>query len=147
MQSTLVSRAGESRMWFVVLDAGEEAKQALVDLARNENITAASFVALGAFEKATVAYFDWAARQYRPIPIGSQVEVISLTGDIVPDANGAPSLHAHTVLGLADGHTRGGHLVEGIVRPTLEMTVTETPGHLVRRRRPEMNLSLIQRER
>jgi predicted DNA-binding protein with PD1-like motif len=119
----------------------------LVDLARNENITAASFVALGAFEKATVAYFDWAARQYRPIPIDSQVEVISLTGDIVPDENGTPSLHAHTVLGLADGHTRGGHLVEGIVRPTLEMTVTETPGHLVRRRRPEMNLSLIQRDR
>jgi predicted DNA-binding protein with PD1-like motif len=39
---------------------------------------------------------------------------------------------------------RGGHMLEGIVRPTLEITVTETPGHLVRRRRPEMNLSLVE---
>jgi predicted DNA-binding protein with PD1-like motif len=144
VQSTLVSRAGENRMWFVVLDGGEEAKQALLELTAREGIAAASFLALGAFEKATLAYFDWDGRQYRSIPVDGQVEVITLAGDIVPDEKGKPSLHAHAVLGLPDGHTRGGHLLEGIVRPTLEITVTETPGHLVRRRRPEMNLSLVE---
>jgi predicted DNA-binding protein with PD1-like motif len=36
-------------------------------------------------------------------------------------------LHVHAVLGLPDGTTRGGHLLEGQVFPTLEDVVTETP--------------------
>lgn len=143
MHARLVSKPNETRIWFAVLDPGEEVKQALTGMARTEGFEAASFVALGAFERARIAWFDWQAKQYRPIPIDTQVEVITLTGDIVPDDKGKLSLHAHVVLGLADGHTRGGHLVEGIVRPTLEVTVTETPAHLVRRRRPEWNLALI----
>ena len=34
---------------------------------------------------------------------------------------------AHVVLGLSDGTTRGGHLIEGRVFPTLEVVVTENP--------------------
>jgi predicted DNA-binding protein with PD1-like motif len=47
------------------------------------------------------------------------------------------------VLGLSDGSTRGGHLIEGYVRPTLEVTLTETPAHLVRKKKPELGLALI----
>src|SRR3569833_3107190 len=123
MDSKLVSRAGETRVWFVVLDMGEEAKTQILALIKQEKIAAASFVALGAFEKATIAYFDWEKKKYQPIPNDTQVEVITLVGDVVPDEKNKPSLHAHTVLGLADGTTRGGHLMEGYVRPTLEITV------------------------
>jgi predicted DNA-binding protein with PD1-like motif len=144
MQSKLVSRPGETRVWFAVLDAGEEVKKQLLALVDEEKITAASFVALGAFEKATIAYFDWARKKYQPIPIDTQVEVITLVGDVVPDEKNRPSLHAHTILGLADGTTRGGHLMEGHVRPTLEITLTETPAHLVRRRQPGLGLALIE---
>jgi predicted DNA-binding protein with PD1-like motif len=49
----------------------------------------------------------------------------------------------HTVLGLGDGSTRGGHLLEGVVRPTLEVSLVETPQHLRRRQRPELGLALI----
>ena len=57
--------------------------------------------------------------------------------------NGSPTLHVHTMLGLKDGTTRGGHLIEGIVRPTLEVIVTETEQHLRRRQRPEFGIALI----
>jgi predicted DNA-binding protein with PD1-like motif len=144
MQSKLVSRPGETRVWFAVLDAGEEVKKQILALVQQEKIAAASFVALGAFEKATIAYFDWEKKKYQPIPIDTQVEVITLVGDVVPDEKNKPSLHAHTVLGLADGTTRGGHLMEGHVRPTLEITVTETAAHLVRRRQPGLGLALIE---
>lgn len=143
MQSTLVSKADETRKWLAVLDPGEEVIEALKRLAKEHGISAASFVALGAFQRARLAYFDWRDKRYHPIPVDQQVEVVTLAGDMVPDEAGNPSVHAHAVLGLPDGHTRGGHLAEGHVRPTLEITVTETPAHLVRRRRPEMNLSLI----
>ena len=54
-----------------------------------------------------------------------------------------PACTPHTVLGLRDGSTRGGHLIEGYVRPTLEVTLTETPAHLVRKKKPELGLALI----
>ena len=144
MQSKLVSKPGETRVWIAVLATGEEAKQSLLSLAKKENIEAASFVALGAFEKATIGYFNWQTKKYQPIPVDEQVEVIALVGDIVPDETGKPSLHAHTVLGRADGSTRGGHLIEGRVRPTLEITITETPAHLTRRQHPELGVALIE---
>ena len=144
MHSKLVSKSGETRVWIVVLEMGEEAKASLLSLAKVENIEAASFVALGAFEKATLGYFDWPTKKYKPIPIDEQVEVVTLVGDIVPDETGKPSLHAHTVLGRSDGSTRGGHLIAGLVRPTLEITVTETPAHLTRRKHPELGVALIE---
>lgn len=144
MKSKLVGKPGETRVWIAVLDMGEEVKQALTALAGREGIANASFVALGAFEKATLAYFEWDRKRYKPIPIDGQVEVIALAGDIVPDDKGKPSLHAHAVLGLSDGTTRGGHLLEGYVRPTLEVTVTELPAHLKRHKHPELGLALIE---
>jgi hypothetical protein len=38
---------------------------------------------------------------------------------------------------------RGGHLIEGYVRPTLELIVDEVPGHLRRRSDPDTGLALI----
>jgi hypothetical protein len=134
---------GPRRLWVAVLDPGEEVKPSLVRFAERENVKAASFVALGAFRRAVIAYFDWEKKVYNPIPIEQQVEVVTLAGDIVRNEKDAPDLHAHCVLGLPDGTTRGGHLLEGIVRPTLEVTITETPAHLVRRKRPELGLALI----
>ena len=144
MHSKLVSKPGETRVWIAVLEMGEEAKEQLLALARKEGIENASFVALGAFEKATIAYFDWQKKKYQNIPVDEQVEVITFLGDIVPDDTGKASLHAHTVLGRSDGSTRGGHLIEGYVRPTLEVTVTELPAHLKRHKHPELGLALIE---
>lgn len=144
MQCKLVSKPDETRVWIAVLKEGEEARQALLEIAKKEKIDNASFVALGAFARTTVAYFDWQKKKYQAIPIDEQVEVITLVGDIVPDEKGKASLHAHAVLGRSDGSTRGGHLQEGHVRPTLEITITETPAHLTRRKHPELGLALIE---
>jgi len=144
MRSKLVSKPGETRVWIAVLETGEEAKTQLLALAKREGIENASFVALGAFETVTVAYFNWQEKKYKNIPVDWQVEVTTLVGDIVPDDKGKPSIHAHTVLGLPDGTTRGGHLQKGIVRPTLEITVTELPAHLTRHKHPELGVALIE---
>ena len=143
MHSKLVSKPGETRVWIAVLEQGEEARASLLEIANKEKIEDASFVALGAFAKATIAYFDWDRKKYQDIAVDEQVEVITLIGDIVPDEKGKASLHAHTVLGRYDGSTCGGHLQEGHVRPTLEITITETPAHLTRRKHPELGLALI----
>ena len=98
---------------------------------------------IGAFERATVGWFDLAKKTYKPIEIDSQCEALSLLGDIALGDDGKPSLHMHAVLGMSDGSTRGGHFLSGIVRPTLEVTIVETPAQLRRRKRPELGLALI----
>ena len=54
-----------------------------------------------------------------------------------------PSVHGHVVLGLSDGTTRGGHLLEAWVYPTLEAVVTETPAHLRKVLRPDIGIAPI----
>ena len=90
-----------------------------------------------------VGWFDLPAKTYREIPVDDQCEVLSLLGDIARDDADEPSLHLHAVLGLRDGTTRGGHFISGVVRPTLEVTITETPAELRRRKRQELGIALI----
>lgn len=52
-------------------------------------------------------------------------------------------MHAHVVLGKADATAHGGHLIEGHVRPTLELVLTELPTRLRRRYDPASGLALI----
>ena len=63
-------------------------------------------------------------------------------GDVAMGEDG-PILHMHSTLGLSDGTTRGGHLLEGRVNPTLEAIVTETPAQLRKVMHPEIGLALI----
>ena len=143
MKSKLLSEADGVRLFALVLDPGEEAFSAIQAFAANEGIKGASVSAIGAFEKAVVGWFDFNSRDYRRIPIDKQCEVLSLLGDIGQDGAERPSVHLHAVLGLSDGSTRGGHFLEGIVHPTLEVMVTETPQHLCRRTRPELGIALL----
>jgi predicted DNA-binding protein with PD1-like motif len=143
MQSKLVWENAGERTFVLVLDADEEAFAAIVGFAARSDLSAASLTALGAFERATVGWFDLAKKTYRPIEIDSQCEGLSLLGDIATGDDGKPSLHMHAVLGLSDGTTRGGHFLKGIVRPTLEVTIVETPARLRRRKRPELGIALI----
>lgn len=132
--------------YVAVCDPGDEAVATLTQLARSEQLEAAQVTAVGAFERATVGWFDPAARQYRRIPVDEQCEVLSLIGDVAVDQDG-PVLHVHVVLGLSDGTTRGGHLLEGWVFPTLEVVVTETPAQLRKVMRPDIGIALIDLDR
>jgi predicted DNA-binding protein with PD1-like motif len=52
-------------------------------------------------------------------------------------------VHAHVVVGRSDGTTRGGHLLEAHVRPTLELILSESPVHLRKEMDEETGLALI----
>lgn len=132
------------KTYVVVLDANEEAFATLAAFATEKGLTAASITAIGAFEHATVGWFDFADRSYRKIPIAEQCEVLSLIGDVATGDDGKASLHLHAVLGLRDGSTRGGHFLEGVVHPTLEATIIETPVALHRRHQKNLGIALIE---
>jgi predicted DNA-binding protein with PD1-like motif len=136
-------KPGEPRTFAVVFDSGDEAVEGLAAFARDRRLGAAQITAIGAFEKAVLGYFDWQKKEYQRIPVDEQVEVVSLLGDIALGPDGGPKLHVHAVLGRRDGMALGGHLLEGRVRPTLEVIVTESPSHLHKKHDTETGLALI----
>jgi hypothetical protein len=139
---TQVIHEGAQRTWAIVLDKGEEAIATLTRFVRERRIGAAHFTAIGAFSRVTLGYFDRVRKDYRKISVPEQVEVLSLLGDVALD-RGEPKLHAHVVVGKADGTAHGGHLMDGDVWPTLEVVLTESPAHLRRRTDRETGLALL----
>lgn len=146
MKSKIVEDA-DVVTYILVSDPGDEAVSTMEDFARAERLEASHLTAVGGFESATLGWFDRASREYRHIAVSEQSEVLSMIGDVAQDEDGRPSLNVHVVLGLADGTTRGGHLIDGRVFPTLEVVVTETPAELRRVWRPELGAALIDLDR
>jgi len=144
MKAKLLQDQGE-KIYAIVFDKGDECMAGLLQFAKEKGLDSAELTAVGAFSRATLGYFDRHKKEYQKIPIDEQVEVLSLLGNIALD-KGKPKIHAHTVVGKADGTTRGGHVLEGYVWPTLEVIVSETPRQLRRRTDEESGLALIDPE-
>lgn len=146
MQARQVHEVDGLKTYVLVFGRGDQVMQELQRFARQRKLTGSSLTAIGAFERATLGYFNWQRKDYDRIEVNEQVEVVTLVGDIAL-ADGEPKIHAHVVLGRRDGSALGGHLLEATVRPTLELTLVETPATLQRYHDPETGLNLIRFER
>jgi predicted DNA-binding protein with PD1-like motif len=136
---------GDETRHVLVFDKGDEAVEQLRAFAEREHLSAASFTGIGAFSDVKLGFFDRDRKDYEPIPIAEQVEVLTLAGDIAMK-DGEPQVHAHVVVGKADGTAWGGHLLEGHVWPTLEVVLVESPAELRRTLDEETGLPLIRIE-
>lgn len=126
----------------VVFDKGDESADGMRSFAADHGILGGSLTAVGAFQSCTLGYFDRDTKEYAEIEVDEQVEVLSFLGD-VGEADDGPMVHVHVVVGRRDGSTVGGHLLRGVVWPTLEVVIRETPAALRRRHDPETGLTLI----
>jgi predicted DNA-binding protein with PD1-like motif len=138
----LVQDQAGAKTFAIIFDTGDEFMAGLKSFAREQRLDSSHFTAIGAFSDATLGFFDMATKEYRKIPIAEQVEVLSLVGDIAL-SHGEPEVHAHVVVGTADGTARGGHVLAAHVRPTLEVVLTETPNYLRRTKDEATGLALI----
>ena len=154
MKSRLLNDDGQ-RTYVVVLETGEPLIGSLTQFAREERLSASEFTGIGAVAAAKLAIFNWEKKGYDELPVDQQAELLSLNGRITlpegadvaaPDFDQGPHFHVHCVLGRRDGTTIGGHLMEAEIRPTCEVFVTESPGHLTRRTDPESGLPVIDPE-
>lgn len=142
MNAALVHEHHGERTFVLIFDPGDEVIQGLTDFVRRERLRGSRLTAIGALSDAVVGYFDWEKKAYTRTGIREQVEVLSLVGDVAVK-DGEPAVHAHIVLGKADATAHGGHLLEGHVRPTLEVVIVESPRHLQREFDPLTGLALI----
>jgi predicted DNA-binding protein with PD1-like motif len=131
------------RTFAVVFDTGDEVAGGLLDFARQHAVAGAYFTAIGALRDVMLGYWRWETKDYERIPLREQVEVLTLAGNVALAPDGTPKVHAHVVVGKADGTAHGGHLLEGHVRPTLEVILVESPRTLRRTHDPATGLALI----
>ncbi len=134
---------GNQKTYALVMDSGDKVMENLKRFAEEHHLHACHFNAIGAFQKATVGYFDFDIKDYRKIDIDEQVEVLNIAGDI-SRYKGEIQLHAHVVVAKKDGTAHGGHLMEGVAHPTLEVILTELPSYLRRQYDENTGLSLIE---
>lgn len=163
MRHTLLDSQDGRRRFVLVLDAGEEALGAIRRFAVAERLAGSSISGIGAFARCTFGHFDPETRDFTRNTIDAQAEVLALIGNIAApgapadddgddDGDGdnpaeGPLLHVHCVVGLRDASARGGHLVEGIVRPTMELMIEESPTHMQRGHDRASGLVLLQPNR
>ncbi|HKD90532.1 MAG TPA: DUF296 domain-containing protein [Terriglobales bacterium] len=131
------------RTFAVIFDIGDEASSLLLEAARQNNIRGGQITGIGAFSDAKVAFYDLKAKRYEPIEVREQVEVVSFLGNVSQMENGETKIHVHCCMGKRDGSTVGGHFLEGHVKPTLEIILTET-APLGRKQNEEVGLPLLE---
>ncbi|HVR49895.1 MAG TPA: PPC domain-containing DNA-binding protein [Pseudorhodoferax sp.] len=125
-RAQLLSDNGGRKTYALVLASGDEVATALMDFVKAHQVQAAHFTAIGALRDVKVAWYDLERKAYKVMPIPGQVEALSVVGD-VGMAGGQPAVHCHITVGLDDASARGGHLVQAVVSPTLEIMLTVEP--------------------
>ena len=136
-------QAVNDNVFLLVFDRGDEIVETLTAFARDNRIGGASFSAIGACRRATIAYWNPETREYEKIEVAEQVEVVSLIGNIGRGEDDQPRVHAHVALGKRNGTLIGGHFLSGEVHPTLELFLTPTIAVLQRRKDEETGLPLL----
>ena len=143
MKSKILHEVAGQQTMALVFETGDKVMSTFTEFAIKNGLSGSHFTAIGAFQAATLGYFDWNKKDYKQILVNEQVEVVALVGDIAAGPNEKPKVHAHVVLGKSDGTALAGHLLEATVRPTLELILTELPVHLRRVHDAASGLALI----
>lgn len=121
---------GPQRTHMIFFDPGEECIQGLTDYVTDRGIESASFTAIGGFERTRLGFFNLETRGFDEVAFHEeQVEVLSLSGDILTSEENVLNVHGHVVVGRRDGTTAGGHLLEGAIDPILIVTLVELESH------------------
>src|SRR5712672_2774596 len=141
MKSRQIDRSPKT--FILVSETGAELAKGLLEFAKQEKLSAASFKAVGALSSVRLGWFSWESKKYEPsVTLDEQMELLSLIGDIALN-DGEPVVHARAVIGKRDGTAHGGHLLEAHIRPTCELILTESPAHLRREFDPAAGIALI----
>jgi len=112
MQVKELSSTG--RTFKVTMRKGDEVAAGLTEFAEKNHLTDSRLTGIGALNHVVLGWYDPEKRAYKKNAIDEECELVSLTGNVAIE-NGKPFVHAHVVVALKDGTTRGGHLLEAIV--------------------------------
>lgn len=114
------------------LSYGSDLLEELTGICKKENITLGRVEALGAVQKARLAYYDQDNKEYQFFTLDKHLEILKLIGNISLK-DGEPIVHAHVTLADNEGKAFGGHLAQGTVIFACEVIVEVFEGEKLER--------------
>ena len=138
----LLDSTGQIQHYVLIFAKGDEVVSGLTELAETHHVRSAQYTAIGDALSGKVGWYDFNRKMFKVIPINRPCEVTSLIGDIAV-YNGKAVAHSHINLADEDGISHGGHLLELIIGPTLEVFVTVYQSSLYKKLSPEFNAGVI----
>jgi uncharacterized protein len=127
----LLSTNGQAKNYILIFSPGDEVRSGFKDFAQQYNVKSAHYTGVGDIFSAKVGFFDYGRKMFKVIPI-EKSEVVSFIGNIAM-FNGQVGSHTHASFAGNDGYVKGGHLLELLVGPTMEVFVTVEPTSLYRK--------------
>ncbi len=104
----------------------------IMEFATNNQISAATFTAIGALKSAELGFYSQDEHEYFELPLPGPLEIASCVGNISL-REGKPFVHAHAVLADSNCVAKGGHLIRGEVFAA-EVHLTELIGRNIVRK-------------
>ncbi|HOT23409.1 MAG TPA: DUF296 domain-containing protein [Thermoleophilia bacterium] len=115
------------RRFVARLPFGADLLAAIADLADEHRVLVGEVRAVGALQRARLAWYDQVAHVYRERDFDQRLELVSLLGN-VSRRDGATAVHAHAAVAGEDGRCFGGHVVEGCTVFAGEVFLDELTG-------------------
>lgn len=115
------------------LQKGDDLLPALEKIIIEEEIQWGSLTAIGAIEKAKLAYFDQQKKEYRDFAVNYPAEITNCLGNISLK-EGKPFIHAHITLADEQGTLCGGHLMQGTIVFACEFKIEQYEGDVPHRK-------------
>ncbi|MCC9168973.1 PPC domain-containing DNA-binding protein [Pontibacter harenae] len=138
----LLSADGQSKNYVLIFAKGDEVRSGLTEFVQKHNVKTAHFTAIGDATSAKFGFFDYDRKMFKVIPVSDPSEVSSLNGNIAV-LNGKPVVHIHANVATEDGTVRGGHVLELVTGPTLEVFLTVEPTTLYKKVDPKFGAAII----
>ncbi|CAM4369083.1 hypothetical protein SAMN06265348_113171 [Pedobacter westerhofensis] len=144
MKVKLLSSAGETKTYMLIFSKGDEVVSGLTEFAQQCKVKSAHYTGIGDVMAAKAGWFNYSRKQFKIINIDTS-EIASLIGDIA-SFNGKLVAHTHFSTATRDGLVHGGHMIELVSGPTIEIIMTTEPVALYKKLDEEFNAGIIDPE-
>lgn len=145
MKYRLLSDKEGVKEYVLIFAPGDELLSGLSDFVKKEKVGSGRFSAIGALSSAKTSWLDLEKKMHKINAVNEQCELVSLIGD-VGVYQGTPVVHVHFSVAIQDGSMKGGHLIEAITNPTVELFMTVFPTALDKIFDPQTDLKIFHPE-
>jgi hypothetical protein len=132
MEGLWFKEVEQGRRFVIKIAPGESLQRRLVEFAQAAGVKHAVIVsAVGSIQHVTFRGIKTGAKLPLTAPrvhlhqVEGPLELLGLTGNVLPDEQGGVDCHLHVLAGRSSGEVLGGHLLDARVFATCEIVLTE----------------------
>ena len=120
--------------YYIRVDRGDEVVASIREVCEREGVRSATFSGIGGCSEAEIQAFDPELGEFETERIEGMLELVTITGNVISDADGELSHHAHALFAYREGDEHrmaAGHLKATVVLYTAEIELRPVTGGVI----------------